>query len=84
MPHHQQPMPFMGMPPPPRFMGYPIVAPKAPLLDQYPTVQIIKDRLYFSSGSKPPLSNSKAFFYSIDDELTYDPFNNDFGPLTLA
>ena len=40
--------------------------------------------MYLYSGAKPPTSNTKAFFYSVDDELKYDPFNNDFGPLSLA
>ena len=32
-PIHQQPVPFMGMPPPPRFFGFPIVPPKVPILE---------------------------------------------------
>jgi cell division cycle 14 len=47
-------------------------------------VEIIKNRLYWYSGAKPPSSNSEAYFFSIDEELLYDPFNEDFGPLSLA
>ena len=49
-----------------------------------PELEIIKDRLYFASGSKPPTSTSEAYFFSVDEELQYDRFNNDFGPLSLA
>ena len=49
-----------------------------------PTVEIIKDRLYWSSGAEAPESETEAFFFSVDQELLYDPFNNDFGPLTIA
>lgn len=62
----------------------PVGVPRRQNIDSYPTVQIIKDRLYFYSGAKPPCSNAKAFFFSVDEELQYDPFNNDFGPLNLA
>lgn len=49
-----------------------------------PELEIIKDRLYFASGPKPPTSTSEAYFFSVDEELQYDRFNNDFGPLSLA
>jgi cell division cycle 14 len=49
-----------------------------------PTVEIIKNRLYWYSGPKPPTSNPEAYFFSVDEELLYDPFNEDFGPLSLA
>ena len=47
-------------------------------------LEIIPNRLYFFSGALPPTSNESAYFFSIDEELQYDPFNNDFGPLSLA
>ena len=63
---------------------YPFSAAYAqPRLD-LPVVEIIKNRLYWSSGMEPPESDSEAFFYSVDQELQYDPFNSDFGPLTIA
>jgi len=52
--------------------------------ENLPVIEIIKNRLYFSSGKAPPASTSEAYFFSIDDELQYDPFNDDFGPLNLA
>ena len=36
------------------------------------------------SGPRPPTSYTDAYFFSVDQELVYDPFNNDFGPLNLA
>lgn len=42
------------------------------------------DKLFFVSGSKPPTSSTEAYFFSVDRELQYDPFNEDFGPLSLA
>ena len=51
---------------------------------ELPNIEIIKNRLYWSSGKKPPTSTSDAYFFSVDDELVHDPFNDDFGPLNLA
>ncbi|CAH8613338.1 unnamed protein product [Heterobilharzia americana] len=45
---------------------------------------IIKDRLYFLSCKTPPRSNSAIHFFSIDDELCYENFYTDFGPLSLG
>jgi hypothetical protein len=42
------------------------------------------DKLYWISGSRPPSSESKAYYFSVDNELTYEPFHKDFGPLNLA
>ena len=42
------------------------------------------DKLYWISGPKPPQSHSEAYFFNIDNELIYEPFNSDFGPLNLA
>ena len=36
------------------------------------------------SSPRPPTSYDDAYYFSIDDELVYDPFNYDFGPLNLA
>lgn len=33
---------------------------------------------------KPPQNYKNAFFFNIDNDLTYFPFNKDFGPLNLA
>ena len=42
------------------------------------------DKLYWVSDSKPPQNYKNAFFFNIDNDLTYFPFNKDFGPLNLA
>lgn len=42
------------------------------------------DKLYWISAARPPQSHSEAFFFNIDSELVYEPFNDDFGPLNLA
>jgi len=47
-------------------------------------VEIIENRLYWVSDSKPPRGNNKAFFFCIDQDLKYVPFFSDFGPLNLA
>ena len=47
-------------------------------------IEIIENRLYFVSGPRPPTSYVDAYFFSVDQELVYDAFNNDFGPLNLA
>jgi len=49
-----------------------------------PALEIIEDRLFFIAGPRPPTSVADAYFFCIDQELVYDPFNNDFGPLNLA
>lgn len=47
-------------------------------------IEIIQDKLYWISDYKPPQNYKNAFFFNIDDDLTYMPFNKDFGPLNLA
>jgi len=49
-----------------------------------PNIEIIENRLFFVSGNRPPTSYQDAYFFSVDQELVYDSFNNDFGPLNLA
>jgi hypothetical protein len=66
IPAHQQTRLVPG-----RFTAQPVgMPPRRPLqIESFPVVQIVKDRLYFYSGSKPPSSNTKAFFFSVDEEL---------------
>lgn len=47
-------------------------------------IEVIEDRLFWVSGPRPPTSYVDAYFFSVDQELVYDPYNNDFGPLNLA
>ena len=92
MPMHAPPMPHpnQGFQPPPRGFPPPYnsrYGPPPPMMSKhqdYPEIEIIKNRLYFYSGPKPPSSSVEAYFFSIDEELQYDPFNEDFGPLSLA
>jgi hypothetical protein len=42
------------------------------------------DKLYWICDAKPPQNFKNAFFFNIDNDLTYFPFNKDFGPLNLA
>lgn len=46
--------------------------------------EFIKDRLYFCSLRTKPRSTTNTHYFSIDDELVYENFYNDFGPLNLA
>lgn len=47
-------------------------------------IEIIKDKLYWVADAKPPQNIENAFFFNIDNDLTYAPFNKDFGPLNLS
>ncbi|XP_072019024.1 dual specificity protein phosphatase CDC14AB-like isoform X3 [Amphiura filiformis] len=46
--------------------------------------EIIKDRLYFATLRNKPRSTTNTHYFSIDDELMYENFYADFGPLNLA
>jgi len=47
-------------------------------------VEIIPERLFWVADAKPPQNFKDSFFFNIDNELVYMPFNKDFGPLNLA
>ena len=42
------------------------------------------DKLYWVTDLKPPTNFKNAFFFNVDNDLKYFPFNKDFGPLNLA
>ncbi|XP_071861461.1 cell division cycle protein 14 isoform X1 [Bombus fervidus] len=46
--------------------------------------EFIKDRLYFITLRTKPKSTPNIHYFSIDDELVYENFYDDFGPLNLA
>lgn len=49
--------------------------------------EFIKDKLYFvtlHSGLHEPRQVPGVYFFTIDNELIYDNFYNDFGPLNLS
>jgi len=52
--------------------------------NQLTTFFFFIDKLYWIADSKPPQNYKNAFFFNIDNDLTYFPFNKDFGPLNLA
>ncbi|KAM8961561.1 dual specificity protein phosphatase CDC14B isoform 1-T1 [Pelodytes ibericus] len=52
--------------------------------DLFDAVEISKDRLYFAILCCKPKTTSCTHYFSIDDELVYENFYADFGPLNLA
>jgi protein-tyrosine phosphatase len=46
--------------------------------------EFIKDRLYFASIRAPPRRSTDTHFFNVDNELVYEPFFDDFGPVNLA
>jgi len=48
------------------------------------TVEIIKDKLFWISSKNPPKNQPNAYFFNIDEDLVYEPFFADFGPLNIG
>ncbi|XP_061182141.1 dual specificity protein phosphatase CDC14A-like isoform X6 [Saccostrea echinata] len=46
--------------------------------------EFIKDRLYFATLRTKPRSTAHTHYFCVDDELVYENFYADFGPLNLA
>ncbi|KAL4446513.1 hypothetical protein ABPG74_001254 [Tetrahymena malaccensis] len=46
-------------------------------------IPIIEDRLYWICGSQPPKSCQNSLYFCVDEELVYEPLNNDFGPFCI-
>ncbi|KAM4871710.1 dual specificity protein phosphatase CDC14A isoform 1-T1 [Thomomys bottae] len=46
--------------------------------------EFMKDRLYFATLRNRPKSTANTHYFSIDEELVYENFYADFGPLNLA
>jgi cell division cycle 14 len=46
--------------------------------------ELIKDRLYFATLKSKPKSTAHTHYFCVDDELLYENFYADFGPLNLA
>lgn len=46
--------------------------------------EFIKDRLYFTSCRTQPLRSREYHYFCTDNELVYEGFFDDFGPLNLA
>ena len=47
-------------------------------------IEIMSNRLYWISDKNPPKSRSHAFYFCIDNDLVYEPFFADFGPLNMG
>jgi len=47
-------------------------------------VEILHEKLYWLSSKAPPKNQSNSFFFNIDEDLVYEPFFADFGPLNMA
>ncbi|OMJ93672.1 hypothetical protein SteCoe_3372 [Stentor coeruleus] len=49
-----------------------------------PPVEIISNRLYWISDKTPPRNQANSYYFCIDNELVYQPFCSDFGPLNIG
>ena len=47
-------------------------------------VEIIPGKLYWISDKSPPKNQSSSYYFCIDNELVYQPFCSDFGPLNIG
>mmetsp|Transcript_51027 Transcript_51027/g.150419 ORF Transcript_51027/g.150419 Transcript_51027/m.150419 type:complete len:441 (+) Transcript_51027:113-1435(+) len=47
-------------------------------------IQVIPDRLYWAALHCPPRNTNRTHYFSIDNDMMYEPFFADFGPLNLA
>jgi cell division cycle 14 len=47
-------------------------------------LEIIPNKLYWISSDTPPKSWSTAFYFNIDQDLVYEPYFADFGPLDIG
>lgn len=47
-------------------------------------IEIIPQKLYFVSDRSPPRNEPNSYYFCVDNELAYQPFCSDFGPLNLG
>ena len=47
-------------------------------------VEVIPQKLYWISDTRPPKGIQNAFYFCVDKDLRYIPFFSDFGPLNIA
>lgn len=47
-------------------------------------IEVIKGKLFWVSDKSPPKNQPNSFYFCVDNELVYQPFCSDFGPLNLA
>lgn len=48
------------------------------------SIEIITNKLYWISDKTPPRNQKNSYYFSIDEDLVYQPFCNDFGPLNIG
>jgi cell division cycle 14 len=48
------------------------------------SVEIIPNKLYWVSDKTPPRNQANSYYFCIDNELVYQPFCSDFGPLNIG
>ena len=49
-----------------------------------PAVEIIPNKLYWISDKNPPRNQPSSYYFCVDNELVYQPFCSDFGPLNIG
>ena len=49
-----------------------------------PSAEIIPNKLYWLSDKSPPRNQPSSYYFCVDNELVYQPFCNDFGPLNIG
>ena len=49
-----------------------------------PAIEIIPNKLYWISDKTPPRNQANSYYFCIDNELVYQPFCSDFGPLNIG
>ncbi|CAG9320134.1 CDC14A_6 [Blepharisma stoltei] len=47
-------------------------------------IEIIPNKLYWISDRAPPRNQANSYYFCIDNELVYQPFYLDFGPLNIG
>ena len=53
--------------------------------DNAPTlIEVVPNRLYWACTGTHPRNTTTHHYFSIDQELVYEPFCADFGPLNLS
>lgn len=48
------------------------------------SIEIIPNKLYWISDKSPPRNQANSYYFCIDNELVYQPFCSDFGPLNIG
>ena len=48
------------------------------------SIEIIPNKLFWISDKTPPRNQVNSYYFCVDDELVYQPFCSDFGPLNIG